>query len=515
MTAFQFRSIDVSAAAGAYTYIGVTGVDAAGEIVGYYGNVDGDGDGTFHGFVAMPTSGAVTFDPPGSSNTNGISITMAGEIYGDYVDYANRQHGFIDNGTVNTFDFIPNQYTVLSGATDPGNEFGNFVDSFDTVRSFVEINGTFSIVSVAGSSSTSVSGINASGTIVGSYSDANYADHGFVIQNGVTTTVDAPNAYSTELGGVSASGLIVGNYEDLSSQTHAFIDNGGVVTTFNIAGSTSTSINAINGAGEFVGDYTDSSGNVHGFVDVNGSIALVDVPGAVDTNVLGLNDAGTIYGYYNDSAGQHGFVGAPNDAGPQTGPRVIFDTPQSNTFVGGSGLNTVVYLGPMASFNASAGANSSITVTGSGTDTLINIERLQFTDGVLAFDVQGDTGNAYRLYQAAFDRTPDTAGLSFWVHALDQGLNIQSVAQDFVDSSEFKSIYGTNPTNTQVVDLLYQNVLGRAGDTAGTNFWVDQLGAGTSLGAVLEGFAVSAEDHGLVDPVIAQGVVLNQHAFLV
>ena len=90
-----------------YQYIGVSGVDAAGEAVGYYGNVDGDGDGTYHGFIATAADGS-PYDPPDSSNTNGMFITATGEIYGDYVDYSNRQHGFTDSGgDFTTVDFFP------------------------------------------------------------------------------------------------------------------------------------------------------------------------------------------------------------------------------------------------------------------------------------------------------------------------------------------------------------------------------------------------------------------------
>lgn len=41
------------------------------------------------------------------------------------------------------------------------------------------------------------------------------------------------------------------------------------------------------------------------------------------------------------------------------------------------------------------------------------------------------------------------------------------------------------------------------------------MNAGTSVAAVLEGVAVSSEDHALVDPKIAQDIVLDTTAFLV
>jgi hypothetical protein len=309
MPNFTFRSIDIPAVAGTYTYIGVTGVDAAGEAVGYYGYVDGDGDGHYHGFVADNSSSGTTYDPAGSSNTDGMFITPSGEIYGDYIDYANRQHGFTNsNGSVTTVDFFPNQYTILSGVSDDGDMFGNFAGSFATVRGFVDINGVFSIVNVSGSAATSISGVNAAGEIVGTYSDKNFINHGFIIENGVTTTVDAPGAYSTTMVGVSASGLVVGNYQDLANHDHGFIDNNGIVTAFDIAGSAATTINAINQAGEFVGDYVDGGGNVHGFIDLNGIVTTIDIPGATETDVLGISAAGDVFGYYNEANGQHGFV---------------------------------------------------------------------------------------------------------------------------------------------------------------------------------------------------------------
>jgi Ca2+-binding RTX toxin-like protein len=187
-----------------------------------------------------------------------------------------------------------------------------------------------------------------------------------------------------------------------------------------------------------------------------------------------------------------------------------------NTVDGGAGFDTVVI---HASGFASTGGymtngffqiNSPESVT-----QIINVERVQFNDSVLALDIQGNAGNAYRLYQAAFNRAPDKAGLSFWTHAIDTGTDIFAVAQGFVNSSESKSVYGTNPTHAHIVDLFYQNVLGRVGETAGINFWVGQLDAGLPVSQLLQGFAVSSENHSKVDPVIAQGILLDTSAFLV
>jgi hypothetical protein len=204
-----------------------------------------------------------------------------------------------------------------------------------------------------------------------------------------------------------------------------------------------------------------------------------------------------------------------NSVNAGAGNDVIFIDGGGARFIdGGDGLDAVIFPGPKSAFSISV-ASSTVSNAGIGVQTLANVERLQFSDTTLALDIQGDAGNAYRLYQAAFNRTPDTPGLSFWTHQLDHGIDIQAVAAGFVNSSEFQSVYGVNPTHPHIVDLLYHNVLGRNGETAGTNYWIGQLDRGVSVGEVLEGFAVSSENHGIVDPKIAQGIILDHTAFLV
>ena len=115
MSNFSFTKIDVPAAAGTYAYISADGVDAAGEAVGNYGNVDGDGDGTFDGFVTEGSSGT-TYNPPGSTNTDVVGITSSGEIFGNYVDNVLHQHGFVDNaGVVTKVDVLLAKYRMKDG----------------------------------------------------------------------------------------------------------------------------------------------------------------------------------------------------------------------------------------------------------------------------------------------------------------------------------------------------------------------------------------------------------------
>ena len=96
-----------------------------------------------------------------------------------------------------------------------------------------------------------------------------------------------------------------------------------------------------------------------------------------------------------------------------------------------------------------------------GSDTLVGIERVHFTDKVLAFDADGVAGKGYRVYKAAFNREPDGGGLGYWIDQMDDGMDMVEVAARFIDSNEFRLMYGISPSDEDFLTKVYQNVLGR------------------------------------------------------
>lgn len=118
---------------------------------------------------------------------------------------------------------------------------------------------------------------------------------------------------------------------------------------------------------------------------------------------------------------------------------------------GGDGIDTLVFKAKLAEFSGTVGTQTTIIDSVSsryGQETLTNIERLSFSDTMLALDIgpKQTAGSVYMLYQAAFNRKPDVAGLGYWINALDQGLDItKDVATFFVSSNEFVAKYGANP----------------------------------------------------------------------
>lgn len=162
---------------------------------------------------------------------------------------------------------------------------------------------------------------------------------------------------------------------------------------------------------------------------------------------------------------------------------------------GAVGVDTLTYPGSRSEYLIVHQSITDSQTARNGWDTLGDIERLHFDDGNIALDTAGVAGQAFRLYQAAFGRAPDQAGAGFWIQALDQGLSLRSMAEGFAASSEFQMVFGASPTNAQIVDHLYQNILHRAGDSAGIEYWTKVLDEGrASLPDVLIGFSESGEN---------------------
>lgn len=197
-------------------------------------------------------------------------------------------------------------------------------------------------------------------------------------------------------------------------------------------------------------------------------------------------------------------------------------TSGNNSIDGGSGIDTVLY-----SSNAKANYTITSTSTGyvvtdnvgtDGTDTLTNVERLQFSNAKIALDISNNpnacfdlsgpanAGSVYRLYQAAFNRTPDQVGLAYWIGQGDASMPLTTIAAGFTGSVEFQSTYG-NLTDHQFVDQVYLNVLHRAGEPGGTAYWYGQLDTqAQTRQQVLVGFSESTENQAAVIGAIQNGI---------
>ncbi len=216
------------------------------------------------------------------------------------------------------------------------------------------------------------------------------------------------------------------------------------------------------------------------------TIAVSDLVAQVDSGTLSITGSGT------------------NSAG------------KSETVTGSGGIDKFAYASSSGNFAIAVGQGRVTVTSQSGeADTLINVERLKFSDTSIAFDTSGNAGKAYRVYKAAFARDPmtgDKAGLGFWISRIDSGMDMVEVAARFIDSSEFRSLYGQNPSNAEFLTKVYTNVLGRTPDEGGYSWWLNQLNTNPekTRQKVLADFSESQENKDSVISLIGTGIQYSE-----
>jgi hypothetical protein len=180
---------------------------------------------------------------------------------------------------------------------------------------------------------------------------------------------------------------------------------------------------------------------------------------------------------------------------------------------------TVVIPGMRASYTITrvdTGFSVADTVGGNGTKLVPANARLRFDDMSLAPAFYSDTtGQAYRLYQAAFNRTPDLAGLGYWIGAMDQGMSLNDVAVGFIGSDEFQAQYASAAGNAAMIAKFYQNVLHREGEAAGVAYWGQVLDThAATLAQVLIGFSEGDENKLGTLQAIGDGVAFLENGVI-
>ena len=226
--------------------------------------------------------------------------------------------------------------------------------------------------------------------------------------------------------------------------------------------------------------------------DINGMQALYGAPATIaNQTITGGSGADSLTG------------GSGNDTITGNG---------GNDFInGGNGIDTAVFSGTRSQYtiNNSGGV---LTITDAvagrnGTDTLTNVEQARFSDYTLVFDLSSSQDlTVYKLYQAAYARTPDNTGFRYWAGVADsQNTSAIGLADQFLAAPEFAQRYGSNPSNTTYVTALYTNVLGRAPDATGLNFWIGQANSGVARDQLLVSFALSTENASLIGSHVSNG----------
>jgi hypothetical protein len=270
-------------------------------------------------------------------------------------------------------------------------------------------------------------------------------------------------------------------------------------------GTSALSANCNPAATSYVWSNTGFGPNASGGVVSPTQSALYTVAGS---NAVGKGNPATAAVYVCNTPPSENYTGLIA-SGSDTNDKIASGI-ASDTIDGGPGFDTVIYNCNRSSFTVTkTTAGWTVSSKAEGIDTLANVERIQFGNETLALDISGNAGQAYRLYQAAFNRVPDNGGLKYWIGRLDEGTTLERVAAEFIGSAEFQALYGDNPANAEFLTKLYSNVLHRAPDQGGYDWWLGQLDSGghTKI-SILINFSESPENQAGVLNAIMNGIDL-------
>jgi serralysin len=401
------------------------------------------------------------------------------------------------NGSVSSADVV-NADTTAPGAPTLAvtkNANGYAAGSTPAVTGAAEANAT---VKVYTADNTLVGTTTADATGVWGLTTKAFADGtGYSIY---ATATDAAGNTSAASGAVTFN--IDAHAPVIPVATLSYTD-GGNQATFSGTGEAGTTIELIRG-----GDFIDIATTTVG-ADGKWSVTTSPLPNAsytVSAVSVDLADNAT------SAANTMGFtVASSANLAGTTGNDKLTATAGNNAIDGQAGIDTVVYAAARADYTVAKetwGYGVTDKVGAGGHDAVINVERLQFSDGAVALDISGSAGQAFRLYQAALDRPAESAGLGFWIYQLDHGLTLDDMVQDIINTQpEFIQKYGSNPTDAQFVDLLYANVLHRSPDAAGYDFWVKALtNHDTTHVGIVKFFSESPENQAQVIGSIQDGI---------
>ncbi len=197
---------------------------------------------------------------------------------------------------------------------------------------------------------------------------------------------------------------------------------------------------------------------------------------------------------------------------------------------GNEGFDTVIVPGSVDEFRLTyAGEIYTLDnkATGEPQTTLNTIERIIFDDGdgnpdndvsidVNIFDgiynvAVEEVTNLVEMYVAYFNRAPDAPGLFYWGDRLSDGMTFGEIAASFFEQPETVARYPDPDDVERLVDEVYQNVLERAADLEGREYWIGELqnglvARGEFILAIING-AKNFNPEGATDAQIAQAAI--------
>ncbi|WP_312931175.1 DUF4214 domain-containing protein [Pseudomonas sp.] len=226
-----------------------------------------------------------------------------------------------------------------------------------------------------------------------------------------------------------------------------------------------------------------ATGNGDDIINVKGDQnTLIDAGDGNDTITTGNGNNTVIAGNGNNNV----TTGSGDDT------IILSGTNHADVVNAGAGYDIVQLDGSRDDYTFAVGNNFNVNLTGNQTASITDAEFLTFVNGdtteTVALAHSDAEAAALRLYQGILGRDADAGGAKAFTGLVNDGTSLSDIANQFLNSAEF-----AGAANEASINDLYNTLLGRAADTAGSDAWEAVLANGGTLADVAAGIAVSQE----------------------
>jgi len=228
------------------------------------------------------------------------------------------------------------------------------------------------------------------------------------------------------------------------------------------------------------------------------------VNGDHNTTIDGGNGNDTIV----TTGGDDSVTGGAGDDSISTGAGddTIVAGEGNDTIDGGEGFDIVELGANRADITLAIGEDGQLVITNGDVETqLTNVEFIELADDTVAIAENATDALTLSLYQGVLGRSAEAAGADYWLD-FEPETDVE-IAARFLDSDEFAEKYGADETlsDEALIDILYQNALGREADDAGREYWLDVLASGEDRAVVAVNIIGSGEASENIDSVFLLG----------
>ena len=165
---------------------------------------------------------------------------------------------------------------------------------------------------------------------------------------------------------------------------------------------------------------------------------------------------------------------------------------------GGTGNDTAVFDGVSGNYTVQAHEGYVVVIAKAQPSqqmVVINAESLAFSDTTVAIQTRDAETTLAGLYKETLGRQADYLGFDYWASMEKNGTSLGQIAIAILNSNESKAQHtlAFNGNNSNDIEVLYQGIYGRHSEANGLAYWVNAMQEGMTLEQVAQNFATANE----------------------